>query len=81
MFQNDRPEAAAAQTKKSEAALRIGQQRYPIFRKYVPLEGKIPQGALRKVCEETGLGSRQASRLAKKFRDNPVFPVSDHETD
>lgn len=57
---------------KSEAALQIGQQRYPIFRKYVPLEGKIPQGALHKVCEETGLGSRQASRLAKKFRANPV---------
>lgn len=57
---------------KTEAALRIGQQRYPIFRKYVPLEGKIPQGALRKVCEETGLGSRQAGRLAKKFRANPV---------
>lgn len=57
---------------KSEAAFRLGQQRYPIFRKYVPLEGKIPQGALRKVCEETGLGSRQVGRLAKKFRANPV---------
>ena len=57
---------------KTEAALRIGQQRYPIFRKYIPLEGKIPQGALRKVCEETGLGSRHAGRLAKKFRSNPV---------
>ena len=57
---------------KSTDALEIGQKRFDAYRKYIPLTGEVAADAITKVCEETGLGRKQARRLALKFQELPV---------
>ena len=57
---------------KTTNALEIGKTRFDAYRKYIPLAGKITADAITKVCEETGLGRKQARRLALKFQEKPL---------
>ena len=56
----------------STRALEAGAELYPIFRRHVPLEGKLSASAVALIVAESGLSERHVRRLAARFRANPV---------
>jgi len=58
--------------KPSAAALKVGAELYPVFRKHVPLEAPLTAAAVATISMETGLGTRRIRQLARQFRVSPI---------
>ena len=58
--------------KPSAAALKVGAELYPVFRKHVPLEAPLTAAAVATISIETGLGTRRIRQLARQFRVSPI---------
>jgi putative transposase len=57
---------------RSTEALATGAELYPIFRRHIPLEGRLVASTVALVAAETGLSERHVRRLAARFRTHPV---------
>jgi putative transposase len=58
--------------RRSDAALAVGAELHPLFRKHVPLDAPLTERSVQAIALATGLQERRIRELAKRYRQNPV---------
>jgi putative transposase len=58
--------------RRSDAALAVGAELHPLFRKHVPLDAPLTARSVQAIAHATGLQERRIRELAKRYRQNPV---------